>query len=148
MTAIKLVQSSDKSPSDDCKTSKAPNSDDAEVVEANQNNVVQHPKPESITLSDDESFHLIRPLKRKYKCKKAINRSKSKSQHDSTTVKQPAHDTVDQNDSVIINHDANSKLESDPNSKSPILPAYVVLWSPLSCSKLGGHGSSLGRRWS
>ena len=25
-----------------------------------------------------------------------------------------------QNDSVIINHDANSKLERDPNSKSPI----------------------------
>ena len=70
VTAIKLVQSSDKSPSDDCETSKAPNSNDAEVVQANQNNVVQHSKPESITLSDDENFHLTRPLKRKYKSKK------------------------------------------------------------------------------
>ena len=53
VTAIKLVQSSDKSPSDDCETSKAPNSNDAEVVQ-----VVF------------ENFHLTRPLKRKYKSKK------------------------------------------------------------------------------
>ena len=48
VTAIKLVQSSDKLPSDDCETSKASNSNDAEVVQANQNSVVQHSKPESI----------------------------------------------------------------------------------------------------
>ena len=76
VTVIKLVQSSDKLPSDHCETSKASNSNDAEVVQADQNNVVQHSKPESITLSDDESFHHIRPLKRKYKSKKAKNRSK------------------------------------------------------------------------
>ena len=120
VTAIKLVQSSDKLPSDDCETSKALNSNDAELVQADQNNVVQHSKPETITLSDDESFHHIRPLKRKYKSKKAKNRSKSKTQQDSSTVKQSAHVTADyQNDSVIINHDVSCKLESDPNFKSP-----------------------------
>ena len=94
VTAIKLVQSSNKSPSDVYETSKVPNSNGAEVVEVDQNNVIQHSNPESIILSDDESSHLIRPLKRKYKSKKAINRSKSKIQQDSSTVKQSAHDAL------------------------------------------------------
>ena len=121
VTAIKLVQSSDKSPSHDWEVSKASNSNDAEACQANQNNGVQHSKPESISFTDDDSFHLTRPLKRIYESKKATKRSKSKIQHDSSTVKQPAHDTVDsQNDRVVTNHDSSCKLERDPNSKSPI----------------------------
>ena len=122
VTAIKLVQSSDKSPSHDCEVSKASNSNDAQAFQnKNQNNGVQHSNPESISFTDDDSFHLTRPLKRVYKSKKATKRSKSKIQHDSSTVKQPAHDTVDsQNDRVVTNHDSSFKLERDPNSKSPI----------------------------
>ena len=73
VTAIKLVQSSDKSPSHNCEVNKASNSNDAEAFQANQNNGVQHSKPESISFTDDDSFHLPRPLKRNISIKKRQN---------------------------------------------------------------------------